>query len=225
MSESIFADIRQFKEDLLPAQHVTIENDILSEKFSFGNNVYELFDGLTLLFKNLGLLSEKVSDNDSKFRFIHAFPDSIKDDGSNVVTYNIIKRNPRVTQNYSVNTRSVTKNKATSVGETYNTVTGSVDELYKLEFDNVISITIFSKKARVLNNLARLIESIFLKYSSYIKQFVDESIYLGMSDIRYLDRYNEQEPIYARELQFKVLTTELFTQELEQAKSINIQLK
>jgi len=226
MSGSIFAEIKKFQEDLTPAQNIEIsDDDVLSEKFSFGNNIYNLFNALSKLFEELDLLSNNPKDNKNKFRFIHAFPDMIKDDGSNVVTYNIVKRNPRVTQNYSVNTRSVTKSKATSVGETYNAVTGSVDEFYKLEFDNVISITIFSKKARVLNNLSRVIESIFLKYSSFIKQFVDESIYLGMSDIRYLDRYDEQEPIYARELQFKVLTTEVYKQELEQAKSIDIQLK
>ena len=225
MSDSIFAEIKKFQAEIAPPQTIVVENDVLSENFSFGNNIYTLFTALHSLFKELDLLSDSPKDNKNKFRFIHSFPDSVKDDGSNVVTYNIVKRNPRVTQNYSVNTRSVTKNKATSVGESYNTVTGSVEEFYKLEFDNVISITIFSKKARVLNNLARVIESIFLKYSSFIKQFVDESLYLGMSDIRFLDRYDEQEPIYARELQFKVLTTEVYKQELEQAKSIDIQLK
>lgn len=225
MSDSIFAEIKKFQAEIAPPQTIVVENDVLSENFSFGNNIYTLFTALHSLFKELDLLSDSPKDNKNKFRFIHAFPDSVKDDGSNVVTYNIVKRNPRVTQNYSVNTRSVTKNKATSVGESYNTVTGSVEEFYKLEFDNVISITIFSKKARVLNNLARVIESIFLKYSSFIKQFVDESLYLGMSDIRFLDRYDEQEPIYSRELQFKVLTTEVYKQELEQAKSIDIQLK
>ena len=147
MSDSIFAEIKKFQAEIAPPQTIVVENDVLSENFSFGNNIYTLFTALHSLFKELDLLSDSPKDNKNKFRFIHAFPDSVKDDGSNVVTYNIVKRNPRVTQNYSVNTRSVTKNKATSVGESYNTVTGSVEEFYKLEFDNVISITIFSKNS------------------------------------------------------------------------------
>ena len=225
--DSIFSEIKNFNKSLINDTTTTFssETDVLSENYTFGNNIYDLFTALGELFTELDLTSTKVEDNKNKFRFIHAFPDHIKDDGSNVITYHIVKRNPRVTQNSSINSRSVTKSKPTVVGEQYNTVLGSVEEFYKIEFDNVISITLFSSKARVLNNLSRIMESIFLRYSSYIKQFVDECIYLGMSDIRYLDRYNEQDPIYSRELQFKVLTTELYKQELEQVKSINIQLK
>lgn len=230
MSNSIFSEIRAFNQDLIEdprrgIQESSKTTDCLSELYTFGNNIYELFDSLVTLFNDLGIISTNVDDNKNKFRFIHAYPDHIKDDGSNVITYSIVRRTPRVTQNSSINSRSVTKSKPTAIGEQYNTVTGSVDEFYKIEFDNVIAITLFSNKARVLNNLSRIIESIFLRYSSYIKKSVDECIYLGMSDIRFIDRYDEQDPIYSRELQFKVLTTEVYRHELEQVKSINVQLK
>lgn len=225
MDDSIFNTYKKFNDTMASDAEVDLVTSAIHMDSTYGNNIYKLFDGLLELFKTLNLISEDPKENASKFRFIHAFPDMIKDDGSNVLTYNIIKRNPRQTQNYSINTRSVTKSKATHVAEKYNEITGNVDDFYKLEFDNIVSITVFSKKARTLNNITRIIEAIMLKYSSYIKQFVDEVVYLGMSDIRFLDRYEEQAPIYARELQFKVLTTEVFKQELEQAKSIDIQLK
>ena len=227
MSHSIFDNISSLNEELkntTNSDFSQIETNTISEQSQFGNNIYKLFDALVLLFTELNLLTLKEDENVDKFRFIHAYPDEVREKRANTVTYNIIKRNPRVTQNYSLNTRSVTKMKPSVIGEEYNIVTGNVDEFYNLEFDNIISITVFSTKARVLNNLARLIEAIFFKYSSYIKKFVDESIYLGMGDIQFIDGYDEQQPIFARELQYKVLTTEVYKLELEQVKSINVQL-
>lgn len=224
-NDSIFKEVVQFRDELLASSFNSVEDDSIEEIYSYGNNIYQLFDGLLNLFKELNLLSESGDPSPEKFRFIHAYPDEVKDAIiPNIVTYNIVKRNPRVTANSSINTRSVTKYSPSVVGELYNPITGNVEEQYKLEFDNVVAITIFSKKARVLNNLARLIESIFLKYSSYIKKFVDMYIYLGMSDIRYLDKYEDQDPLYCRELQFRVMTTETYKQELEHIKSINLQL-
>lgn len=224
-TDSIFKEVIQLRDELLSSDFNRIEGDSVEELHSFGNNIYQLFDALLDLFKELNLLSGIKDPSPEKFKFIHAYPDEVKDDVvPNIVTYNIVRRTPRVTANSSINTRSVTKHGPTCVGESYNPITGNVEEQYKLEFDNVVAITIFSKRARVLNNLARLIESIFLKYSSYIKKFVDMYIYLGMSDIRYLDKYEDQDPLYCRELQFRVMTTEVYKQELEHIKSINLQL-
>lgn len=224
MEHSVFQAIKDNRKDLINNVTISTEKDVLSENYKFGNSIYNLFDALCKLFVDLNLISNSEKDKKDKFKFIHAYPDSVTEDEQNVVTYNIVRRAPRVTANSSISTRPITKMKPSSVGESYNTVTGNVDEYYKVELDNIISITIFSSKARVLNNLSRIIESIFLRYSSYIKKSVDECIYLGMSDIRYLDRTDEHNPVYSRELQFKVLTTELYKLELEQAKSIEIQL-
>lgn len=225
MQQSVFETIRNFNEELTPSERVELLTESVTTDSTYGTNIYRLFDGLLQLFLDLGLTGEQPEKDFNQFRFIHAYPDMAKDDGANVVTYSVIKRSPLKTQNNSINSRSVTKSKATYVAEKYNTVTGSVDDFYKLEFDNIISITVFSHKTKILNNLARLIESIFIKYSSFIKQFVDETVYLGMDSIRFLDRYDEQRPVYARELQFKVITTEVFKQEREHVKSIDIQIK
>ncbi len=217
--ESIFQHITTNKEPI-EQEIKTTEDTVL------GSNIYSLFDGLVELFKQLELIDLDGTSPESKFQFIHAYPDKVKEEDVNTVTYHILWRRPRVTQGTVIQgSRSFTKAKPTFIGEQYNSITGNSEEFFRLEFDNVISLTVFSKKARVLNNLSRVMESIFLKYASYIKQYVDDFVYLGMSDIRFLPRYEEGDPFYSRELQFKVITTEVYKHELEQMKSLNIHLK
>lgn len=217
LNESIQADTR-LEDDF------NSEPDVLSADYLYGTNIYKLFDGLTELFQRLGLIAEHSNQNDSRFKFIHAYPDSVYDDNSNIITYTIDERRPLKVQSNSVPTaRAVTKVKPTFVTEQVNDITGNVENIYRSEFDNIISIRIFSGKARILNNLARILESIFIKYSSYIKQYVDEFLYLGMGPITYLDRYDEQDPIYSRVLKFHCITTEFYKLELEQVKNIRTQ--
>lgn len=224
MNDNIFSSISSQKDKLING--TTIEEKVkqIEENFAFGNNVYELFDKLCELFNTLNLLETDKID-ESKFRFIHAYPDNILNPTSNVVTYNIVGRKPLQVNSRVIPGSSAKITRPVHVNESYNTITGNVEETYKLMFENVISLTVFTTKARMVNNLARLLEGLLLKYSSYIKKYVDNIIYLGTSDIRFLDRGEEMHPFYSRELQFKVNTTEVFKLDLEQIKSIEIQTK
>lgn len=221
MSQSVFKSIKDHNSELFNQNVLTEDGKVIDREF--GHSIYNLFDHLYLLFQNLDLLYESEKDLVDKFKFIHAYPDEAKTDQASVVTYHIVSRAPALIKSSIINGGSTTRYKPSVVGEQYNSVTGNVDELYKLQFENIVSITIFASKARVLNNLAKVMESVLLKYSSSIKKCVDEYIYLGMSDIRFLDGYEGKTPIYSRELQYKVFTTEGYKQELEQAKSITIQ--
>ena len=92
--------------------------------------------------------------------------------------------------------------------------------MYSCAFTNTISLTVFSNKTRTLNNMTRILESLFFKYSSYLKKHVFEVIFIGMNSIQFTDRYDEKDRIFSREMQFSVITLEYFVKELEQLKSI-----
>ena len=107
--------------------------------------------------------------------------------------------------------------------ESYNYITGNSEELYSCAFTNTISLTVFSNKARTVNNMARLLESLFFKYSSYLKKSVFSVVFIGMNSIQFTDRYDQKDRIFSRELQFSVVTLEYFVKELEQLKSVDIE--
>ena len=69
--------------------------------------------------------------------------------------------------------------------------------------------------------MARIVESIFYKYSSHLKKHVDEFVFIGANSIQFTDRYDEKDRLFSRELQFNVITSEYFILELEQLKSID----
>lgn len=198
----------------------------LDRNSQFGSNIYNLFTSLEKLFDHLGILSQgDVQDLPEKFRFIHAYPEQVYNNTSNTVTYRLAHRAHAVAQSSALPNRNPTKYGASIVEEQVNIVSGNIDELYKVEFENIVKFTIFSTKTRNLNNIARVLEAIFIKYASYMKNVVDHTVYLGTSDIGFLENYDDQEPIYTREMTLRVYTTEVFTQELEQVKSIDLHIK
>ena len=87
---------------------------------------------------------------------------------------------------------------------------------------NTASLTVFSNKARTLNNMIRFIESIFFKYSSHLKKHIYEFVLIGMNSVQFTDRYDEKDRIFSREIQFNIVTLEYFILELEQLKSIDL---
>lgn len=187
---------------------------------NFGVSIYKFFEVLHDLFNTLGLLTTSDKPDLSKFRFIAAYPDETYED-SNIITYDIVRRVPLVV-NSKVIQGSTTLIKPKFEKDSYNYVTGNSEELYSCAFTNTISLNIFSNKTRTLNNMARIVESIFFKYSSYLKKHVREVVFIGMNSIQFTDRYDEKDRIFSREIQFNVLTTEYFVKELEQLKSIDI---
>ncbi len=200
--------------------------DILSNPYNnveeldanFGVSIYKFFEILYELFDTLGILT--TTNDKTKFRFISAYPDETYDD-SNIITYDVIRRVPLVV-NSKVIQGSTTLIKPKFEKESYNFITGNTEELYSCAFTNTISLNIFSDKTRTLNNMTRIIESIFFKYSSYLKKHVREVVFIGTNSIQFTDRYDEKDRIFSKEMQFNVLTTEYFVKELEQLKSLNI---
>lgn len=218
---SVFDKISEEKSDLervLTSSYASIEE----LDANFGVSIYKFFEVLYDLFNTLGLLTDSETKDYSKFRFIAAYPDETYDD-TNIMTYDITRRVPLVVNSKAIqgNTKLI---KPKFEVETYNQITGNSEELYSCAFTNTISINIFSSKARTLDNMARVLETIFFKYSSYLKKHVREVVYIGMNSIQFTDRYDEKDRILSRELQFSVLTTEYFVKELEQLKSIDLKL-
>lgn len=222
MSNSIFNNIKNEVDEI---------NTILSNPYkniseldaNFGVSIYNFFEILYDLFKSLDLLMEEENPDKSKFRFIAAYPDETYDD-SNIITYDIVRRTPFVA-NSKVIPGSTTLNKPKFEVEKHNFITGNSEELYSSAFTNTISLQVFSDKARSLNNMTRIIESIFYKYSSYLKRFVHSIVFIGMNKIEFTDRYDEKDRIFSREMQFSVVTLEYFVKELEQLKSIDFKRK
>lgn len=185
------------------------------------NNVYKLFDVLKNLFEKLDLLvsPEDKEDTDTKFRFITEYPDTIYTD-LNIVTFGVVRRKPFISNNTIIGSNSVFT-KPAYAGEYRDIKSGNVKEVRKLEFSNVISLNAFSNKAKTLNRLVMVLEEIFFKYSSYLKQYIREVVYIGTNEIQVTDTYDEKERILSRELQFHVITTEYFTLDQEEIKSID----
>lgn len=187
---------------------------------NFGVSIYKFFDVLYDLFDSLGLLTSEENKDKSKFRFIAAYPDETYDD-SNMITYDIVRRVPLVINSKAIQ-GSTTLIKPKLETESYNFITGNSEELYSSAFTNTISLTVFSNKTRTLNNMTRILESLFFKYSSYLKKHVYSVVFIGMNSIQFTDRYDEKDRIFSREMQFSVITTEYFIKELEQLKSIDL---
>lgn len=217
MTSSVFDKIQMTAEDLNSMLERSSGQSGLD--FKFGCSIYEFFEVLHNLFTRLGLLIDSKTKDDSKFRFICAYPDETYDE-SNMITYDIVRRVPLVidTKIIHSNTKYV---KPRFVAEKYNDVTGNVEDLYVAAFSNTISLNIFSNKSRTLNEMARIVESIFYKYSSHLKKHVDEFVFIGANSIQFTDRYDEKDRLFSRELQFNVITSEYFILELEQLKSID----
>ena len=215
--ESVFKQIQFTAQDLNSMlERSTGETGL---NFNFGCSIYEFFDVLHDLFTRLGLLIDSKTKDDNKFRFICAYPDETYDE-SNIITYDLVRRVPLVvgTKIIQGSTKYV---KPRFVTEKYNDVTGNVENLYVAAFSNTISLNIFSNKSRTLNEMPRIIESIFYKYSSHIKKYVDEFVFIGANSIQFTDRYDEKDRLFSRELQFNIITSEYFILELEQLKSID----
>lgn len=188
--------------------------------FKFGCSIYEFFEVLHNLFNQLELLNTSGQKDPSKFRFIAAYPDETYDD-SNIMTYDVVRRTPFIASSKAIN--SGTKYiKPKYVDEKHNPITGNVEDVYVAVFNNTISINIFSNNARTLNNMARIVESVFFKHSSHLKKHIDEFVFIGMNSIQFTDRYESKERLFSRELQFTVITSEYFILEKEQLKSISI---
>ena len=186
---------------------------------NFGVSIYKFFEVLYDLFDSLDLLTNTSNNDKSKFRFIAAYPDETYDE-SNIITYDIVRRVPLVA-NSKVIAGSTTLVKPKFEKEKYNLITGNSEEMYSCAFTNTISLTVFSNKTRTLNNMTRILESLFFKYSSYLKKHVFEVIFIGMNSIQFTDRYDSKDRLFSRELQFNVITSEYFILELEQLKSID----
>ena len=187
---------------------------------NFGVSIWKFFEVLHKLFSDLGLLTDPSKKEENKFRFINAYPDQTYDD-TNVITYDVIRRVP-----FKVDSKvipgSTTYIRPKYESEVYNHISGNSEQLYSSAFSNTVSFTVFSNKARTLNNMIRIIESIFFKYSSHIKKHIYEFVLIGMNSVQFTDRYDEKDRIFSREIQFNIITLEYFVLELEQLKSIDL---
>lgn len=219
MSKSIFSKIETEVseiESILSNPYKNIEE----LNANFGVSIYKFFEVLYELFDTLGLLTTSEVNDKSKFRFIAAYPDETHDE-TNMITYDITRRVP-LKINSKVIQGSTTLIRPKFEAEKYNFVTGNSEELYSCAFTNTISLNVFSNKTRTLDNMVRVLESIFFKYSSHLKKHVREIVFIGMNSIQFTDRYDEKDRIFSREMQFSVITTEYFVKELEQLKSITL---
>lgn len=217
--DNIKEDIKQLR-SVFENTNINLEDEV--EKGSvYGSDIYQIFENLYNLFNNLKLLSNDPLDISKSFKFIHAYPDEVKSDDVNVITFRVKTRAPAVSSSKAVNQTNFTSKAPRVIDEVKNEITGMVEYIYQQAFDNVIALTIFSTKARAVNLLAQIIESIFVKYKKEICSGSTQYFYLGMSDIGFLDRY-DQEPIFTRELVFHFKTSEMFKMESEEVKSINI---
>lgn len=217
-TKSVFSSINKEADKLTEVmQRPTSMEDIQS---TFGISIYKFFEVLHNLFGLLGLLTDSVEQDETKFRFIAAYPDETYED-TNVVTYDILRRTPLKIDSKVIQ-GSTTYKKPRFVKESFNQITGNVEELYNVAYNNVVSLTVFSNKARTLNEIARVIESIFCRYSSHLKKHVFEILPIGTNSIQFTDRYDQKDRIFSRELQFNVVTLEYFILEMEQLKSIDL---
>lgn len=203
--------------------NIDVKEDTSSEQGGavYGSDIYAIFDNLHSLFNKLKLLSEDPKDIASSFRFIHAYPDEVRTKDVNVITFRVKTRAPQVANNRSNTQSGFTSKGPRSMQEGYNQVSGMYENHYQQSFDNVIALNIFSTKARAVNLLAQILESIFVKYRREISPPATQYHYLGMSDVGFLDRY-DQEPIFTRELGFHFVTSEVFIMETEKVNTIQV---
>lgn len=221
--KSVFDNIENDLLDLKSNPSSAFKSNEDSIQYNSGNGIQDLYDVIHNLFKELSLIIEEDDKHtEVKFKFINSYPDEIYNDYNNIVTFEVLRRVPFIADSKAINNGGTKYIKPRFIKDKYNSITGNVEELYSAIFSNVISITCFSNKARTLNNMASLIESVFYKYSSYIRQYVDQWYYIGMGQIQFINKYDQQERLFARELQFNVVTSELFVTEEEHIKSIDI---
>lgn len=221
--ESIFESIQRDLKDLKSAPSNEFTKNDENIKYNSGNGIRDLYDVLFNLFTELSVLvDENDKKSDTKFKFITAYPDELYNEYENIVTFDVVRRTPFIADSKVINNGGTKYIKPRFIKSKYNSITGNVEELYAAVFSNVISITCFSSKAKTLNNMVSLIESIFYKYSSYIKKYVDQWSYIGMNSIQFINKYDQQERLFSREMQFNVITSELFVTEEEHIKSIDI---
>ena len=216
-SKSVFEKIGREAEEL---NKILKRSDKDELDFKFGCSIYEFFEVLHGLFSDLGLLIDSRTEDETKFRFINAYPDETYNE-TNIMTYDVVRRVPFVVNSKAINSNTKYV-RPKFIEESYNRITGNVEDLYVAVFNNTISINIFSNKARTLNNMARIVESVFFKYSSHLKKHIDEFVFIGMNSIQFTDRYDSKDRLFSRELQFTVITSEYFILEKEQLKSIDI---
>lgn len=217
--QSVFKNIKEEENEIDRILSNPYKN-IEELKMNFGVSIWKFFEVLHELFNSLGLLTDPSKKEENKFRFINAYPDQTYDD-TNVITYDVLRRVPLKVDSKAI-PGSTTYIRPKYESEVYNHITGNSEQLYSSAFMNTVSLTVFSNKARTLNNMIRVIESIFFKYSSHLKKHIYEFVLIGMNSVQFTDRYDEKDRIFSREIQFNIVTLEYFILELEQLKSIDL---
>ena len=207
---SVFAQLRTNTKDLerIPSNFIDKRNV----------DIFTFYDALVSLFNQLGMLATSEGDFKTKFQFINAYPDLIYPQ-NNVMTYEVVSRKPFTSVSKSVTGVSNTYLKPMYIEEKYNKITGNMEQIYTSIFENIISINCFSTKSSILNDMCRLLESVMIKYSSYLKRYIDEIVYLGQGSIQFIDS-NDDKRLFSKQLQFKIITSEMFILESEQLKEI-----
>ena len=186
-------------------------------------DIYEFFNVLLELFTKLNMISTSPDDYDTKIEFYYAYPDKVYAQNT-TVAYDVLSRKPLVTNSKSSQNGPTTHLKPQLLGESLNRITGNMEETYAARFENVISLRCFSDSATTLLNTTRLIESLMIKYYTYLKRYINESVFIGQGSTQFHGNYDNKR-LFSRELQFKIITSETFVVEIEQLKSVHIQTK
>lgn len=141
-------------------------------------DIYEFYPVLYSLFKDLGVLATDHQENDRlSFKFIR--PDEVYQNSQNVVTLDLGAR-----QYAEQNGRTQVNHR--SIGEVYNTVTGQNEETFVIQFQNEVSLTIYSEKYNQLLRVVEFIEDVILKHRGSIEQYVEKIHYIGTTETAYI---------------------------------------
>lgn len=186
----------------------------LNKEEQFKNK--DLFEVLLETFKSLALIDEDENQDPNKFAFIRAFPDQPYDQ-NNVITYNILESRPFTTK--STVAKPATLHKPIYTNEIYDTVTGNSNSIYRVLKKECLELRCFSTSNQTCQNMATLIETIFITQSSVISQAIKNHYHISTSGVKFIGDY-ENKKLFSAAVYYELVVEKRFSTDLEQLKNV-----
>lgn len=192
-------------------------NNQVSERDSLLVDSHNFFDVIKGRLEDMNLIDESLEQPGNKIAFTRAYPD-IPYEQNNVVVYQVLNSKP------SSNGGSLTQGRINSgpkfSHESYDYVTGNVEDTYIVSQEHIIELVCFSVSGETCNNISRMIESFFITQSSILRRHVPSIRHLQTTSLVLISEYDGKR-LFSKSVVFEIKTKATYTTDLEQLKNIN----
>lgn len=192
-------------------------NNTESERDGLLVDSHNFFDILKGRLEDLNLIDESLDQDRSKIAITRAYPD-VPYEQNNVVVYQVLSSKP------SSNGGNLTQGRISSgpkySHETYDYISGNVEDVYIVSQVHVIELVCFSVSGETCNNMSRMIESFFITQSSILRRHVPSIRHLQTTLLTLVGDYDGKR-LFSKSVVFEIKTKATYTTDLEQLKNIN----